>query len=99
MNLPRECPRWPGCSVNACPLDVRYSDLPVHPGDKEQKCGVSKAIRLRIAAKHPGHLANGGLTRREAAGKRGYEALPPSVKADMAQRGKGIIAKINAGKL
>lgn len=97
MNTPhiaRECPRWAHCSVNNCPL----APHPAHPADRQTKCLVERIVRERISARYPGQLANGGLTAREAAGKRGFAALPPSVKSDMARRGRQTIAQINADK-
>lgn len=98
MNTPsiaRECPRFMSCSVNNCPLDLPH---PANPADKQTKCTMEKAVRQRIAAKHPGQLANGGLTAREAAGKRIFAKLPCAVKSRLVVTGKRNLAKINSGK-
>ena len=93
-HIARECPRFNTCSVNNCPLDPH----PANPADKEIKCDMEKAVRQRIAAKYPDQLANGGLTAREAAGKRVFENLPLAVKSHLAATGKDNLAKINKGK-
>jgi len=92
--IARECPRFNACSVNNCPLDPH----PANPGDKQTVCKMEKAVRQRIAAKHPGQLANGGLTAREAAGKRTFDKLPLAVKSQLAATGKSNLAKIHSGK-
>lgn len=71
--IPRECPRFDTCSVNNCPLDPRYPNLNTVKGDPETKCGCWRAIRERIGAKHP-ELSLGGLTTREAAGDKLWNA-------------------------
>jgi len=92
--IARECRRFSACSVNNCPLDPH----PANPGDKQNVCKMEKAVRQRIAAKHPGQLANGGLTAREAAGKRSFEKLPLAVKSRLAATGKSNLDKIHKGK-
>ncbi len=77
--IARECPRFKSCSVCNCPLDPH----PANNGDKQTKCRMEKAVRQRIADKFPGQLANGGLTAREAAGRRTFERLPYAVKAQL----------------
>lgn len=84
--IARNCPRWPHCSVNNCPLDLGYPDLYVDAEDRQQKCTIAKAIRLRIAAKFPGVLVKGGLNVREYAAKTCYDRKPAAVKAAMAKR-------------
>lgn len=93
-HIARECPRFSACSVNNCPLDPHMT----HPGDKQTKCKMEKAVRQRIAAKYPGQLANGGLTAREAAGTRTFERLPYAVKSHLTATGKDNLAKIRKGK-
>jgi hypothetical protein len=95
LHIARECPRFSTCSVNNCPLDPH----PANPGDKQTVCKMEKAVRQRIAAKYPGQLASGGLTAREAAGKRIFENLPLAVKSRLAATGKSNLAKINSGKV
>lgn len=59
-----ECPRYEkGCDVNKCPLHPNYEKLEAHPKDLQQKCKVSKKIRLRIGLKYG--LSHKGLFPRE----------------------------------
>jgi len=87
-HIARECPRWGGCSVNACPLDPH----PKHPADKETKCPMEKSVRVRIAAKYPGQLPFEGLMPREHAGAKAFADLPLAVKTQMIERGKRALA-------
>lgn len=93
-NIAEECPRFNRCSINACPLNWH----PKHHADKEQVCTLAKSVRQRIAANHPKLLINGGLTGREAAGKRIFNSLPLAVKSHLARTGKINIQRINRGK-
>lgn len=61
-----ECPRYETCSVNQCPLHKDYGKLLFSPYDTEQKCNVSKKIRMRIGEKY--HLVHKGLKPKELAG-------------------------------
>jgi hypothetical protein len=97
-DIAKECPRWSACSVNRCPLGASYPNQVVHPDDKEKRCPMEKAVRLRIAAKYPGQLVLGGLTAREAAGKRIYDELPLAVKSRLIETGKSNLTKMNSGK-
>lgn len=90
-----ECPRWPSCSVNNCPLDPRYPNLPVRPGDKERKCTMEKGVRVRIAAKYPGQLPMNGLTRTEHAAKLVFERKPVAVRLAMIEKGRASLAKLH----
>lgn len=83
------CPRWDGCSVNACPLDPH----PPHPLDKEPRCTMEKNVRVRIAAQFPGMIPRGGLSVREYTAAQSYARLPLPTKLMMAERGKVALAK------
>jgi hypothetical protein len=98
FNLARQCPRFLACSVNRCPLAAGYPKQFVDRHDKEKRCAMEKGVRRRIAAKYPGQLANGGLTAREAAGKRVFNQLPLAVKSHLVEMGKVSLAKIHKGK-
>lgn len=55
------CPKYKGCSVNACPLDPgfpRYTD----EMDKEQVCKLNGEEKIKIASKFPNILKSNGLT-------------------------------------
>jgi hypothetical protein len=70
-----ECPRFDRCSVNVCPLDPDIRLRNRLPG--EPRCTLWKWIRTRIGTKYVDVLPLGGLTSREAAGKRAWERLAP----------------------
>ena len=91
-NLARQCPRFPACSVNRCPLDEGYPNQFVHPDDSEKKCLVEKAVRVRIATTEPGRLAMSGLTVPEHAATKCYESKPLAVRLNMAERCKANLA-------
>ena len=86
-HIARECPRWGGCSVNACPLDPH----PKHPADKETKCPMEKGVRVRIAAKHPGQLPLNGMTAAESAATKAFEAKPVALRLAMVEMGKASL--------
>jgi hypothetical protein len=88
MTPATECPRYAGCSVNNCPLTTRYPHWPVDPNDVSRACPMEKGVRVRIAARHPGALQYGGLTKAEHTARARYDALPADVKARMAEQGK-----------
>ena len=92
MNLARQCPRFDRCSVNRCPLDEGYPNQFVDQHDKEKRCPIEKAVRVRIAATEPGRLAMSGLTIAEAAATKCYEAKPVAVRLNMAKQGKAALA-------
>lgn len=81
-----ECPRFDRCSVNCCPLDPEPKSF--HPMDKERVCMMEKQVRIRISGRHPNVLPMGGLTGREYAARKRYDALPLAVKVEMARKGK-----------
>lgn len=93
-----DCPRYDRCSVNNCPLDTSYPNLFVDLNDAHQKCPMEKNVRIRISSQYPGLLKHGGLTTREASAKARYDALPPAVKADMANRGRDRLKLLRAYK-
>ena len=78
LNLARQCPRFPSCSVNRCPLDSGYPNQFVDRQDKEKRCRMEKGVRLRIAATAPGTLRLGGLTLLEVAAKKRKSRGPRS---------------------
>ena len=96
INPPSLCPRFDRCSVNNCPLDPVFPNLPVLPGDKEKVCPMEKGVRARIGAQFPELLKMGGLTQREWLAKQRYERLPVAVKVQMAERGKEALKALRA---
>lgn len=70
-----QCPRYAKCSLNNCPLHPGYPNLIADPEDVEQKCGISKNVRTRIAAEFPAVLKFEGLTSKEFTAKRVWESL------------------------
>lgn len=83
FNLARQCPRFPACSANQCPLDEGYPNQVVHPDDRERRCTMEKGVRLRIAATAPGTLAMSGLTVPEHAATKCYESKPLTVRLNL----------------
>ena len=67
---------------------------PTNPADKETKCPMEKSVRLRIAARFPGRLPMGGLTKKEFAGKLAFDQKPPAVKAAQIEAGKAVLRKL-----
>jgi hypothetical protein len=56
---------------------------------------MEKAVRLRIAAKHPGELPMNGLTPAEHAATVAFERKPVAVRLAMIEKGKASLAKIH----
>ena len=90
--LYRQCPRFPSCSVNRCPLDAGYPNQFVDRADKERRCTMEKAVRVRIASTEPGRLAMSGLTMQEHAAKLAFDRKPVAVRMAIAERGKASLA-------
>jgi len=89
-----DCPGFDSCSVNKCPLSLRYAELGTvladknGRGDPETRCLARRKTRETIAAKYPGLLANGGLLDREVRrderkrkARVRWQALPEEEKA------------------
>lgn len=82
VKLPYEfCNRFPGCSVNNCPLDPEYPERYVDPSDPEKKCKYAKSYRTQIAEQFPGILKFGGLTQLEYKRKQWWANLSEEEKA------------------
>ena len=87
MKMPYEdCPRFRECSVNVCPLDPDHAKR--NRLSDEPKCTFAKIRRIRIAEMHPGVLPMGGMTGREFAGKRVWEAKPEAERQAAMDRGR-----------
>ena len=93
---PSLCPRFDACSVNNCPLDPRYPDIPGHRADKERVCPMEKPVRVRIAAQFPPQLKLSGLTRQEWAGKVAFEQKPLADRIRMVEEGKRRLEALRA---
>ena len=59
---------------------------------------MEKRVRVRIASQFTSLLKLGGLTTREHGAKVMYEALPPAVKAQMAEQGKARLKAYHKAK-
>jgi len=90
------CPRFKRCSVNKCPLDSHYPDRESIAGDKERKCGQSKARRVKLAEGF--NLKYGGLTVREYNAKLRYNALSKKEKEALKEQGKAGLKAVEAQK-
>lgn len=91
------CPRYAKCAVNNCPLHPGYPNLVVDPEDAEQRCGISKNVRTRIAAEFPAVLKFEGRTSKEFTAKTVWESLSleeqEARKNKMASVRASIVAK------
>lgn len=58
------CPKYPRCSCNSCPLDVKYPRY-TDEKDPEKDCRLSREVRQNISAKFPGLLRFRGLSEEE----------------------------------
>lgn len=76
-----ECPRFDFCGANVCPLDPDQHKRKWLPG--EERCEADKADRMRIGSKYPELLPDGGLAKREAAGRRTWESKTPDQRAKL----------------
>ena len=85
-----ECPRYPGCSVNFCPLDPDSQQHRSDPGDKERKCTMRQSVRVRIGSKYPALLPFKGLTKREFNGIERWRNKTPEAKAAVLARLDGF---------
>lgn len=94
MNEPMyQCPRFPSCSVNVCPLDPEHELRSFIPGD--EKCDMRRSVRERIAGQYPELLPAGGLLprdRRSDQRKAAWDALPEEEKARRLARLKKTLA-------
>jgi hypothetical protein len=81
--------------VNRCPLDEGYPNQFVDRNDKERRCTMEKAVRVRIATTEPSRLAMSGLTATEHAAALAYERKPVAVKLAMVEMGKASLAKLH----
>jgi hypothetical protein len=93
QNPAKQCPRFSGCNVNRCPLDLPYPNQPMEKDDKEKHCPMEKGVRLRIAAAQPGALKYAGRTVAEHAGWLNYNQKPLAVRVAMIERAKDALAK------
>jgi len=90
----RQCPRFNGCNVNRCPLDLLYPNQPMDKDDKEKCCPMEKGVRLRIAAAHPGQLKHAGRTVAEHSAWLNWERKPLADKIKQAERAKSALLKL-----
>lgn len=72
--IAEQCPRFAGCSVAICPLDVLADIRTRLPS--EPRCTIAKSLRLRLGAGT--ELPTQGLTRREWAARQRWERLSES---------------------
>lgn len=96
----RRCPQWQTCSAPDCPLDPKYMQR-----GKRQKgepvCRAQKPTRLRVAAEAEADGLTtrfGGLTSREAASKRSWEAKTPEQQEAAISRGKKALAALHGSE-
>jgi hypothetical protein len=90
----RECPQYPSCAVNHCPLDPAQDQHLANPDDKERKCPMEKGVRHRIGQKYPDLLPLLGLTKRESAGLERWNQMTPDQRSACAERGRIALSKL-----
>ena len=76
----KNCSRWGKCSIPICPLDPDQELRVKLPGDP--KCTISKNLRYRLGEGLPLH----GLTKKEYAGRKLWEALSEDEKEKVRKR-------------
>ena len=94
----RECPRFPSCSVNHCPLDPEQDQHQAHTDDRQRKCTMEKNVRRRIGQKYPDILPLLGLTPKEAAGARVWancSEAEKSAKREKVRQARVLLPKQN----
>ncbi len=96
LDLARQCPRFDTCSVNRCPLDKNYPNQPIDRNEKEKRCAMERAVRVRIGASAPGVLKLAGLTVAEHAATLAFERKPVEVRLAMAEMGKASLARLRS---
>lgn len=96
-----ECPSYPKCSANKCPLDPRIEERDYVKG--EERCKAEKPTRLRIAAKYPDLLRLVGLFKREFQARERWNALDPTKRAERLQAltnaRKSLPARLQGGTI
>lgn len=90
----QECPRFPRCSVNHCPLDPDQDQHLADPQDRERKCPMEKNVRHRIGFKYHHLLPLDGLTPAEAAGARSWAKLPVAEQWERKEAARERMAKL-----
>lgn len=86
----KECPRFKSCNVNVCPLDV--SSPQRIEFRSEEKCSVSKNLRLKIGQQY--NLPNLGLTRAEFAARKRFEEMGQESKDEFVRNGSVALKNI-----
>ena len=77
-----QCPRFQRCNAPQCSLDYWQEDRVEEAED--DKCGVSKSIRVRIGKDT--ELPRGGLKKSEYNAKMRWEAKPEAEKQEIRKR-------------
>lgn len=85
----KKCPRFQFCNAPICPLDYFQDERVELEG--EEKCALAKSTRKRIGKGTI--LPHQGMTKREYAGMKIWEAKSDKEKKIIAERGKKQLAK------
>lgn len=85
--LMERCPRFKGCSVAGCPLDLDQAKRVVLDG--EPRCTLPKAKRRLLG--NGTALPHGGLTAREEAAEQAWARLTPEEQAARRARARGFL--------
>ena len=89
VKIMEKCPRFQFCNAPICPLDY-FQDERVEL-DGEEKCALAKSIRKRIGEGTA--LKYQGMTRREYAGKKIWDAKSDEEKREIIERGRKQLSK------
>ena len=79
-----ECPSFIRCNCNVCPLDPDQDEKNKIPED--EKCRAEKPTRMRIGEKYAHLLPMKGLTSREYAGRKVWDAKSVTEQNKCTQR-------------
>ena len=89
VKIMQKCPRFQFCNAPKCPLDYFQDDRIKLEG--EEKCTSAKSTRIKIGKGTV--LPHQGLTKKELAGTKIWEAKSDKEKREIIERGKERLMK------
>ena len=89
VKIMEKCPRFQSCNAPKCPLDYFQDKRTELEGD--DKCALPKSIRKRIGKGTA--LKYQGMTKREWAGKKIWDAKSDEEKREIIERGRKQLSK------
>ena len=91
----QKCPRYKFCNAPKCPLDY-FQDQRTKL-EEEEKCELAKSIRRKIGDETA--LKYRGMTKREWAGMKIWNAKSDEAKREIIEKGKIRLAKLRQNRL